>query len=197
MYLLRIGGGILSVKDVDPSVNNEGRWLKKFIFVCSVCSLDKELWPYGRVTASISNIRAGRYPCGCGKVVKYTENQWKVIIERLCKTRGLIFLGWSGEFTGRNTKLKLHNPVNSNTWDTTNINNFIHNNAGCPKRGQDSRSDIRRKTVKSYLEDFEKELPNTLRFTPLEGEVVNVLSLWQVECLVCKSDEFSVNKISG
>lgn len=99
--------------------------IKKYVMECNVCSLDKELWPTGSITGPKGSLVKGQIPCGCRRA-RWKEFQQKVRVERECLKRGYIFNGWVGEFKGNTTKLKLHNPITDNDWETTTIRNFMY-----------------------------------------------------------------------
>lgn len=83
---------------------------RKYIFDCSVCSLDKELYPYGSLTTTKSNLMSRNTPnCGCGLSSRnLKEWQHRIKATRICNEKGLTFEGWVGDFAGTNkTKVKL------------------------------------------------------------------------------------------
>lgn len=49
---------------------------------CSVCSLDKELFP-DRFYSNKSNLEMGKVPCGCSNNYQWTDQQDKTFIQRL------------------------------------------------------------------------------------------------------------------
>lgn len=109
----------------------QGR-LVLFTLECSMCSKDKELWPYGSITSQKCSLVRGSIPCGCAKKPHWTQDQYEILINRKCAERGYQFMGFVGEWEGNLTYLRLHNPKNDNTWKTTNISSFLNLNVGCP-----------------------------------------------------------------
>lgn len=98
---------------------------RKFILRCDTCSQDEELWPEGSIQSVKSSLLLGKTSCGCGGAVKWTEDQYKILIRRRCEKYGYIFKGWIGNYKGRNTKLDLHNPSTNNSWKSNTIKEFL------------------------------------------------------------------------
>lgn len=74
-----------------------------WIATCSVCSRDNELFPYGSIRVSPSELSvSGKLSCGCSKAPRLAERQNKVIVERECTKRGYKFINWAGKYEGVN-----------------------------------------------------------------------------------------------
>lgn len=104
---------------------------RKFILECNVCSKDAELWPLGCIISTKGNLVVGQIPCGCSKNPRWTQSQYETLVKCECLQRSYEFLGFVDGYRGHKTYLRLHNPHNGNTWNTT-INDFLNNNSGCP-----------------------------------------------------------------
>ncbi|HBK7931419.1 TPA: hypothetical protein LNI27_003449 [Vibrio cholerae] len=115
-------GGTLTVVDVSHKQGNHA----VFTLECSVCSLDKELWPHGSIKSLKGNLEKGQVSCGCSNIPKWTQSQYEILINRKCEEKGYIFQGFVGEWEGNLTYLRLYNSVNGNTWESTNISSFIN-----------------------------------------------------------------------
>lgn len=78
---------------------------RKYIVECNICSSDGELYPYGSLTTTKSNLTSRSTPnCGCNTNKQHLKEwQHKIKVIRVCKGKGLLFGGWVGEFTGTNT----------------------------------------------------------------------------------------------
>lgn len=154
--------------------NNEER----YILECSVCSSDNELFPYGTIKATASNLHKGSLPCGCSCGYKYNERQYMLIIKRLCKEIGYIFNGWAGTFKAGDTILDLYNPLTGNRWKTTSIQGL--------KRGRrDPHLSNRGLSDSFHIEEFfntgsyHQETTFT-RIPKLKR------GMWEVTCGICK-----------
>lgn len=98
----------------------------KYIFECSKCSLDEELFPYGTIKTVYANVaRKGQMPCACSGGYRYSEDQNIIRVGRYCTNRGYKFLGWYGDYNKDKSYLKLYNPRTCNTWVTTTMNNLF------------------------------------------------------------------------
>lgn len=120
-------GGVLTVVGM---VGKRGK-TALFGLECSICSKDKELWPTGSIVTTKHRLASGGVVCGCAKKTFWTKQQYETLVKRECERRGYVFNEFAGDWKGKDTKLKLHNPVKGNTWEST-IHNFIDHGRGCP-----------------------------------------------------------------
>lgn len=56
-----------------------------FILECSICSKDKEMYPL--IKQRIGCFKRGKIPCGCSKIPKYSQDQWKILLKRSLNKR--------------------------------------------------------------------------------------------------------------
>lgn len=124
---------------------------KKYYVTCSFCSKDKELYPNG-FTISKGHLTKGRLPCGCSKSPKWSKEQWVVKIKRECEVRDIRFMGFSGNFIGADTKLKLKDENNSLYWESTDIKNFFLGK-GYPHNKLKSEKAVKEKLVELCLKE--------------------------------------------
>lgn len=82
-----------------------------YIIHCKFCSQDEELFPYGSIISEFYNLKAGVLPCGCSKFPKWTENQMRIKIQRICNEKGYEFNGWVGDYKGNTTKVGITSPL--------------------------------------------------------------------------------------
>lgn len=75
----------------------------RYVCICSVCSEDSELWPYGSIETAKCSLAIGMFSCGCASIVKWKEWQYVIRMKRLCGELGYTFIGWSGAFKGAKT----------------------------------------------------------------------------------------------
>lgn len=79
---------------------------KKYVYSCSVCSQDKELFPLGSISGVKSHIMEGKLCCGCSVNPRWTQEQREIQIKReLSKCSGS-WVGWSDGYTGAKGKFK-------------------------------------------------------------------------------------------
>ncbi|AUR92299.1 hypothetical protein NVP1170O_186 [Vibrio phage 1.170.O._10N.261.52.C3] len=65
--------------------------------VCSVCHLDKELFP-DPIKVNKYKMKNKQQVCGCGSHYKWSEKQYRIRVRSECESRGYSFLGWKGEY---------------------------------------------------------------------------------------------------
>lgn len=98
--------GVITIKEckgVNGTVN-------EFIAECNVCSLDKNLWPYGSLSYNMINIKREEVLCGCSRVGFQHTWQLELTIKRMLNGGDLIFKGWeSGEYLDNSSKMVLLN----------------------------------------------------------------------------------------
>lgn len=73
----------------------------------------------------------GNLPCGCSKVPKWTEDQYKILLQRKADSLGYNFIGFSGYFKNQNTKIKLVCDIHG-LWNSTSVGNFLSQSSRCP-----------------------------------------------------------------
>ena len=119
-------GGTLTVIGTD--IKN------KCVLHCSLCSKDEELWPVGSITTEWARLKVGQVSCGCSGSTKWREWQYKLLVARVCREKGYLFLGWNGIYTGKKTKIILENKITGFIWNTSNIDSFFKGH-GDPQQG--------------------------------------------------------------
>lgn len=112
---------------------------RKYIMECNVCSLDTELYPYGSLTTTKSNFTTRSSPnCGCNpNKTHLKEWQHKVKVERVCDEKGLVFMGWAGEFLGTYTRIRMLCKFHGIS-DNTRIDKLYLREGGCEPCSQES-----------------------------------------------------------
>lgn len=122
-------GGVLKVVAV---VGKDKSGHAFFACNCSICSLDKELYPELFVSQT-SSLRRGKIPCGCGFNPRHTEQQNIIRVIRKAKEKNITFNGWSNEYsTVLKTKCNLSCGVCGYQWETASINRLLNSSDGCP-----------------------------------------------------------------
>lgn len=77
---------------------------RKYLIKCSVCSEDKELFGDGTFETSKESIDKGYKPCGCGHAYRFSEEQYKILIQRKADQLGVQFVGFKEPFKGGQTR---------------------------------------------------------------------------------------------
>jgi hypothetical protein len=166
-----------------PRGNRKSRVIRYSVF-CSICAKDPELFADGIFETDISNLKAGKMPCGCASLPKWTEAQTKVRLRRKSSlSEGISFIDFVEDYKGNVTKIILicdqHGP-----WCTGNVANFLGRGKGCPSCRVDAFTSARKKSddemIKSFF-DGNTFHPETL-FTRADKP-----SHWTVHCPVCNT----------
>ena len=184
-------GGIITVIGVDDNDSNVN---VKFIVECSICSKDKELFP-DNLLITKSHLIGGSCPCGCPKIPKWDERQYKVIIKRVCDERGYIFKGFAESFRGGKTKLKLYNPTTGNEWCSTDARGII-TKRGDPVEGRIKTEAGNIKEIEAHIGDFMKTgsfLQGTTFTRNTKREYNGRFLYWDVTCPICSKDIYVEN----
>ena len=107
---------------------------KLYILKCNKCSQDGELFGEGYFRSRKDNLVSGKVPCGCGRSPRWSKEQYAVLCKRKATELGHTFLGFVGEWKGRNTKTKMLCEKHGD-WGSGSINTLINNGQGCPGCG--------------------------------------------------------------
>jgi hypothetical protein len=159
------------------------------ILSCSVCDKDEELWPTGSIRSRYNQLSDGKIPCGCAVTLRWTEDQYKVRVQRECEKRGYIFYGWIGNFKGNTTKLSLYNPVTKNSWQTTCIGNLFQGR-GDPEEKGIKISQTKLVPDENHIEDFYKAgFSGGYKFWRSDKKAHNQ-TYWYHTCPACSSDSY-------
>lgn len=139
------------------------------ILNCKYCSQDKELWYKGSIETCISNIKEDMLFCGCSRSVYWSEQQYKILINRRCVETGYVFKGFANKFKDSSTtRLKLYNPITCNYWDNHSIKDYLRIKKIDPVEGHRRGSIKKTKPLNICL----KEIKDRLR--KLEGEFIEI-----------------------
>lgn len=179
-------GGILTAVGHNGLKGSE----KKYIFECSICSKDKELWPYGSIQIRKGSILQGKFSCGCGRNTYYTEEQQIIRCKRVCEDLGYIFVGLDGEY--KSAKKTYVNTINLLTGNPVrcSIANLVRGVIGDRKHA-DEQNKVRNKGKRlkrlEEISEIFKEVAE-LRLISDEGDII-------YKCLKCKDDIYSQNNL--
>lgn len=104
---------------------------KLYILKCNKCSQDSELFGEGYFRSLKGDLVRGTVPCGCTRTPRWSEDQFAILCTRKAKEISYTFLGFEGEWKGKNTKIKLSCDKHGE-WSSGTIYNLIHGGNGCP-----------------------------------------------------------------
>lgn len=176
-------GGTLTVTRMEKHGN-----VNRFVCNCSICSQDTELWPDGSISTLKHFLEKGASPCGCTRTPRWTKRQYKIKVERECKTRGFKFLGFVEYWKGKDTKLILKDLETQEVWKSTSIHKFLTDKTGNPYKAQ--RRKLKGDMSRKYRDNDERIL---LKSGYPEGSTFKLLkgNRWEVTCSKCKDDFYS------
>ena len=181
-------GGVLTVVGVNGLTGN----VKKYEVTCSVCSKDEELFPNPFMVTK-GHLMSGQSPCGCTKF-KWSVGQFTTLCRRKCDDLGYEFKGFSGEFKGAHTKVKIHNRVTGNTWCSTSITHFLNSKVRDPVSHLIKLSELSRLPDEHHVLGFIKAgFSSKDVFTKIPN--VNGQSCWLFTCHKCKNDEYTLTGV--
>lgn len=104
---------------------------KIYIVHCKICALDSAMFGGGYFKARMSNLVAGKVPCGCNPYYRCNENQASILIERILKLSKYSWDGWGEPFKGCYTKCKIKCPEHGQF--QSNLSRIISGSCGCKK----------------------------------------------------------------
>lgn len=154
----------------------------KYKVVCKVCSLDKELFPLGYFICGLSDLSAGKLPCGCSKRRNWNAYEFLIKAKRAAKQKGFIVHDYTEIFHGQNTKVKCECLKDGNIWESSLVN-IMHNGACCKICRNKKLSALKRMSyeeVFTYCEKICKERNYT--FLGFPDDYINQKSKLQYEC---------------
>ena len=138
------------VSKIQPKYKN---YPYNYVFKCSVCEKDPELFGDGHFLSNKNHIIKGIKSCGCGAVYHWSPEQYFIRCTRKAELAHLKFLGFDGQWKRHKTKIKiecrLHGVVSIST-----INAFLTKSPGCPRCNDKQRAINSRIPEQAYVERF-------------------------------------------
>jgi hypothetical protein len=171
-------------------VGRESDGLRKYIFVCSICSVDEEMYPYGSLTISKGGFKEGNIPCGCSYSPKYSKAQQEIRVKRWCEIYNLTFKGWVCGYQTAQSRLILHSKTTGVTWENTSVTGLLRSK-GDPSNSKVVAGVLRRGKAPALIQQF-KETGAYVEGTVFNLNLKGGCDDWLVTCPVCSSDELSV-----
>lgn len=105
--------------------------IKSYITKCMTCSRDVELFGEGLFKSAKGALMLGKVPCGCSPKPKWSKEQFTVMCGRAAQHLGLTFVGFVGEWLGKETKCKMH-CHDHGEWVSGTITRLVNVGNGCP-----------------------------------------------------------------
>lgn len=139
---------------------------KLYLVKCSVCSQDPELFGDAVFEQLKSDIIRNKIPCGCAKSHRYTNEQYRILINRVSNGRYKIISNDAIEHTDQKIRLKCC--VDEYEWETSTHSLIGYMKSGCKLCGiRDNANRDRCSDYMSKIHDRCKE--SNLKFISIEG----------------------------
>lgn len=152
-----------------------------YVWHCSACSLDEELFPDGSIVRPIFSVTACD-PCGCSKRPPYSETQMAIRAKRALEAYGWQFRGWAEPYTDNRTRCVVYCPKHGENRGTQFAN--IERGSGCPRCRLDARNARNRVPEKVFLERMDRKLATRgYFFSHRVGEYIGQDSIASLVCL--------------
>ncbi len=179
-------GGRLTVVGV---VGKSKNGIKIYSSTCSICSLDKELFP-DLFESQKGNLVNGNVPCGCSKFPKWRPFQVEIIARRLCVEMDYEFLGFPDGYKNSKSKFEYNCPVHGK--QKVSYDSFVNQGSRCPECGIDSQKD---KLRNPEAETITKELCDVegYEFLGFHDGYKNAFSKFSYNCPVHGKQTASYN----
>jgi len=150
---------------------------------CEVCSHDTELYGNGVFKIARSSLLQNGLPCGCSKFPKWSDEQHRVKVARICERENYEIVSFSCENLRTNSRVVLRCLDDGHEWSVS--LNKLYVGRGCPE------CKSRKATVSE--EDNVRRFRESGRYG--EGAIFKRLDIssrkWYYKCLVCAEDEFA------
>ncbi len=176
------GKGTLTISGFDDESG-------KYILTCSLCSEDRELFPFGSIKSLSYNIKAGKYPCLCAGKCFWNQDQYKVLLNRKSESNGYTIRLPEGNLNSK-TLIQYTCPSHGNS--KTTISSFILGRR-CQKCITKQNSTKRKKLPEKYIDEILSTnfFPTGTKIEHKEGK------RYLFFCPVCCIDTYSQNGIGG
>lgn len=161
----------------------------KYLCSCSICSEDKDMFPYGSISMTKDSLERGGLPCGCNIRYRYNERQTLLMAERMCMARDYILHGVSSR-RSPNGNLKTFIDITCKLTDGRKkempLANFrmgrdIQQRSSLLKTGVPLLTEI------DQVHNLKEKFPN-YRNLKMKREPDNT---WVITCPVCSTDTMS------
>jgi hypothetical protein len=126
---------------------------KLYILKCNKCSKDSELFGDGYFRSKKGDLVRGRVPCGCSRKAEWSKEQYFILCSRKARELGYTFLGFEGEWKGRDNKIRMLCEKHGE-WLSGSIDGLIHKGQGCPGCGVDAVAEARTKPDDVMIASF-------------------------------------------
>lgn len=162
---------------------------KHYSIRCNICKNDPELFGDGIYKTTRSKLMKGiGIPCGCSKNPRWTNQQWKLKVQRACDKTGNIIVNFLGDKIQARSRVLLRCPVDQTEWSPE--VRFIVDGQSCPTCQRLNHRKLDEDMVTSFL-DSGKFLEGTRFWRDEEKTDINGNKIfWNYTCPRCSDDKF-------
>lgn len=151
------------------SKTNNGN--KLYDIRCSECAKDSELFGNGIFKYTKSDFY--KYvPCGCSKSHRWSKEQYKILLLRICKQNNYKFV----DFLIDTKYIVLECPIHGQ-WNTTTYKSLLSHKCGCPKCANGVPTD----------KQFKEYMCNNFPTIIVKGNYIHSLEKIECQCSICNN----------
>lgn len=151
-----------SIITVTGLCKNKANGAKVYQVHCSVCSLDKEMYPFPFVMLK-GNLKGGSVPCGCAKSPKFSPAQMQIRLTRICNAHGLTFVKFNEQYKNHNNYFTFSCPLHGE--QTNRVYNFLYNHTRCTHCNKDNRATPTNNSGSSLSLTEQPKIPKKLGYS--------------------------------
>lgn len=166
---------------------------KYYFLACDLCSKDLELFPTGIFKSMRSDLVRGTIPCGCGKLPKWSKEQWEIRATRASDSKNLTFKGFVGDWLGKLTKVSLECNVHGE-WCTGSLDTLVNRKNSCPGCRTDKVRVLKLKPDSLMIQSFMESgvFPEGTRFWRSNRKTLQGAKVyWHSYCPECQTESES------
>jgi len=174
----------------ETQIRRESKTYRKIVVKCLECAKDPVLNKEAIYQISPNDIERGRLPCKCSPIPRYTQEQWKVILNRKADLRNYT-ISYTDENLDQNVKLNIYCGNCQNSWNTCSVGNFMRDRT-CPKCSIVSKSKKKMLPDSVHISDF--FATGVFKEGTIFENTKSNKRLWKVICPRCPDKEFFSDK---
>ena len=175
----------------DGSRNKNGKGNILYTVQCNICINDPEMYGDATYLVTKGHLTSGRYPCGCSKSPKLSEEQVLLKVKRACEKIGHTFLRIHGEYNKTRTRIVASCPTHGEMEHKAALD--ILSGRGCVKCREDKVKNSLTLPDEHFINRFlatgnfhpDTVFKRSERLTPASRYVYGTKMYWDVHCPVC------------
>lgn len=175
-FIGKIFGSQGQLEVISISHKRDADYVALYKVHCSICANDTEMFGNGDFAITKMSLRTGSLPCGCSPSPKYTTEQHKILLKRLCKNKNYSIEDYPDKIIST-TNFTIKCNLCNDSWKT-NASRLFRQGQGCRKCSKSYR--YNQKESEDYIES---ELINSpYKFVGWDSPYKTVRTKMQLEC---------------